>query len=477
MSLADGGQMHEGDGIGRARLQGHPSIAESIMIAPRPPDRRATRAPASTCHLSTAESVAEIALARPTASRHRRGLAAPSVLTDEAVRRLDPATAKMNPPLRSAADRAALIEGLRDGTLDCIATDHAPHLTLEKERAVRAGAERCDRPGDGASPAIVHPSRRARPDRPLDRDRADDLRPSGGVRAGNARRSGSGRPRTSRYGTSAASSWCAPPYRSRSLNCAFAGQRLRGVLLAHHRGRKHRAPHDRCGGSLMTSFLMLEDGAIHHGAAYAAEGVAVGELVFTTSMTGYQEVVTDPSFAGQLVTFTAPMIGNYGVEEDVVRVDRPHVRGVVIREGRNSTPNDRRGFSDWLHGRSGGGAGDRHPRDHPAAARRRGGARRDRNDDHDPAQVLKVIPAAPEMAGQALAGSVSRADAVTLEATTTERAHVAVIDYGVKTSIVHLLRGRRATSPSCRATPPRPRAPHRRPTASCSATAPATPRR
>ena len=63
------------------------------------------------------------------------------------------------------------------------------------------------------------------------------------------------------------------------------------------------------------------------------------------------------------------------------------------------------------------------------------------NGDHDPARVLEVIRAAPEMAGQALAGSVSRPDAITLEATTTERAHVAVIDYGVKSSIVNLLRG------------------------------------
>src|SRR4051812_49618167 len=65
-------------------------------------------------------------------------------------------------------------------------------------------------------------------------------------------------------------------------------------------------------------------------------------------MTGYQEVVTDPSFAGQLITFTQPMIGNYGVEADVSESSRPHARGIVIREGRNAAPAGRRGFSDWL---------------------------------------------------------------------------------------------------------------------------------
>ena len=66
----------------------------------------------------------------------------------------------------------------------------------------------------------------------------------------------------------------------------------------------------------MNGFLVLEDGTVFEGESVAAQGCAFGEVVFTTSMTGYQEVVTDPSFAGQLVTFTQPMIGNYGVEPD-----------------------------------------------------------------------------------------------------------------------------------------------------------------
>ena len=63
----------------------------------------------------------------------------------------------------------------------------------------------------------------------------------------------------------------------------------------------------------MTGFLALEDGTVFRGESVGAEGYAFGEAVFTTAMTGYQEVVTDPSYADQIVCFTAPMVGNYGV--------------------------------------------------------------------------------------------------------------------------------------------------------------------
>ena len=62
-------------------------------------------------------------------------------------------------------------------------------------------------------------------------------------------------------------------------------------------------------------YLLLEDGTTFRGRSVAAEGSAFGEAVFTTGMTGYQETVTDPSYAEQLVCFTAPMVGNYGVDE------------------------------------------------------------------------------------------------------------------------------------------------------------------
>ena len=76
----------------------------------------------------------------------------------------------------------------------------------------------------------------------------------------------------------------------------------------------------------MTGMLVLEDGTVFRGESVGAEGFAFGEAVFTTAMTGYQEVVTDPSYSEQLVAFTAPMVGNYGVEPDRCESRRPHAR-------------------------------------------------------------------------------------------------------------------------------------------------------
>ncbi len=77
--------------------------------------------------------------------------------------------------------------------------------------------------------------------------------------------------------------------------------------------------------------LALEDGSVFTGSAFGAEGETDGEVVFNTSMTGYQEILTDPSYHGQIVTMTCPHIGNYGVNDDDVESARPWVRGFVVR--------------------------------------------------------------------------------------------------------------------------------------------------
>ena len=82
----------------------------------------------------------------------------------------------------------------------------------------------------------------------------------------------------------------------------------------------------------MEAILALEDGTWFRGQAAGAEGEARGEVVFNTSMTGYQEVLTDPSYAGQIVTMTCPEIGNYGVSPDDVESWAPHVAGFIIRD-------------------------------------------------------------------------------------------------------------------------------------------------
>jgi carbamoyl-phosphate synthase small subunit len=82
----------------------------------------------------------------------------------------------------------------------------------------------------------------------------------------------------------------------------------------------------------MKAILALEDGSIFHGEGFGARASACGEVCFNTSMTGYQEILTDPSYKGQIVTMTYPLIGNYGVNRQDVESWRPHVAGFVVRE-------------------------------------------------------------------------------------------------------------------------------------------------
>src|SRR5437588_12562066 len=82
----------------------------------------------------------------------------------------------------------------------------------------------------------------------------------------------------------------------------------------------------------MKAIRALEDGTWYRGVAAGAEGEARGEVVFNTSMTGYQEVLTDPSYAGQIVTMTCPEIGNYGVSPDDVESRAPQVAGFIVRD-------------------------------------------------------------------------------------------------------------------------------------------------
>jgi carbamoyl-phosphate synthase small subunit len=82
----------------------------------------------------------------------------------------------------------------------------------------------------------------------------------------------------------------------------------------------------------MKAILALEDGSVFHGTGFGAGASACGEVCFNTSMTGYQEILTDPSYKGQIVAMTYPLIGNYGVNDQDVESWRPHVAGFVIRE-------------------------------------------------------------------------------------------------------------------------------------------------
>jgi carbamoyl-phosphate synthase small subunit len=82
----------------------------------------------------------------------------------------------------------------------------------------------------------------------------------------------------------------------------------------------------------MTALLALEDGTVFRGESFGAEGSVCGEVCFNTSMTGYQEILTDPSYKGQIVALTYPEIGNYGVNQEDVESYQPHVSGFIVRE-------------------------------------------------------------------------------------------------------------------------------------------------
>src|SRR3978361_47225 len=106
-----------------------------------------------------------------------------------------------------------------------------------------------------------------------------------------------------------------------------------------------------------TALLVLADGAVLEGFGIGAPGTAVGEVCFNTAMTGYEEILTDPSYAGQIITFTFPHIGNVGTnEEDIESVNmaaRPGACGIILHSDITAPSNYRatRGLNDWLKAR------------------------------------------------------------------------------------------------------------------------------
>jgi carbamoyl-phosphate synthase small subunit len=179
------------------------------------------------------------------------------------------------------------------------------------------------------------------------------------------------------------------------------------------------------------SYLALEDGTVFRGESVGAPGFAFGEAVFTTAMTGYQEVVTDPSFAEQIVCFTAPMVGNYGVDAGRSESDRAWARAVLMREARGPA------WTDWLHDRGVVALSGIDTRSLVLHLRECGAMRAVAVADDVPVgESVDACRAQPRMAGRALAGGVStREPYVYAEG----RARIAVVDYGCKRSILRRL--------------------------------------
>ena len=276
-------------------------------------------------HLSARESVAAVRAAQA------RGVAVSAevsphhlCLTDDTVRTLD-TNRKMNPPLRSEDDRQALLEGLRDGTIACIATDHAPHARHEKDAPFEEapfGVTGLETAFAALYTYLVEPGE-LELGLVLERMSAGPARifglPVPRIEVGER-----GEPRPARPRRDLARDRGRLPRRSRSNSW------LLGETLTRRRRQDDRR---RKGGArgMSSGFLALEDGTVFPARSVGAPGVAFGEAVFTTAMTGYQETVTDPSFAGQLVAFTAPMIGNYGVDDARLESTQPWVKAVLMR--------------------------------------------------------------------------------------------------------------------------------------------------
>lgn len=194
--------------------------------------------------------------------------------------------------------------------------------------------------------------------------------------------------------------------------------------------------------------LVLEDGSRYVGRAYGATGRTFGEAVFATGMTGYQETLTDPSYAGQIVLMTAPHIGNTGANDEDMESARIWVAGFIVREPARIVSNFRsqRSIDDDLVA---GGVVGISGIDTRAVTRRirsvgamRSGIFSGADFDLSDGEQLDLVRSGVQMAGQNLSGAVSTTERYELPATSERVGSVAVLDLGVKTSTLNFLADR-----------------------------------
>ena len=190
--------------------------------------------------------------------------------------------------------------------------------------------------------------------------------------------------------------------------------------------------------STAPAVLVLEDGRTFAGTAYGAVGETVGEAVFSTGMTGYQETLTDPSYRGQVVVMTAPHVGNTGWNDEDDESSRIHVAGYVLRDPaiRPSNWRSRRSLEDELRSQGIVSIAGVDTRALTRHLRERGAMRVGIFSGDalaDEASLLQRVQAAPEMAGSALAAQVSTTEPYVVEAKGDKRFTVAAIDLGIKT--------------------------------------------
>ncbi len=192
-----------------------------------------------------------------------------------------------------------------------------------------------------------------------------------------------------------------------------------------------------------SGILVLADGTVFAGTAVGADGIATGEVVFNTSMTGYQEIATDPSYAGQIVTTTAPQIGNYGINDGDQQSARPWCTGFVTRSMSryDSSWRSQGGFAQWLRASNVVALTDvdtrrltRHIRDHGAMAGAIGS-------EVSAGELADAAKAAPSMEGRDLTELVTTTQPYRVDPEGEPIGRVVALDFGMKRDIVASLVG------------------------------------
>ncbi len=185
------------------------------------------------------------------------------------------------------------------------------------------------------------------------------------------------------------------------------------------------------------AILVLEDGRTFHGASFGADGETFGEMVFNTSMSGYQEILTDPSYAGQIVCMTYPLIGNYGVNEDDIESRRPWAEGFVVKEASRLASNWRstESLQSYLKRNNIVGIERIDTRALVRHIRDKGAMRAAISTiDLDPAKLLERVLASPDMKDRELATTVTVDERFEFPSMDETRFHVVAYDFGVKTN-------------------------------------------
>ena len=186
---------------------------------------------------------------------------------------------------------------------------------------------------------------------------------------------------------------------------------------------------------------MLENGQVYRGYSFGAETDLIGEVCFNTSMAGYQEILTDPSYAGQIITMTYPMMGNYGISDRYNESSRIHAHGLIVKEyvARPSNFTSRMSLGDFLKQFDRPGIQGIDTRKLVLTLRSQGAMRGGIFQGEYADEMLERVKAAPEMKGADWASKVSTAEIYSYGEHGGKKYRIGCMDFGIKTNILRLL--------------------------------------